>query len=497
MVRNQPTAADQLMLELINRARENPQKEADRLINGQLNEGVPLSNLITLNPKQPLAFNPQLMQSAYNHSQWMLDNNIFSHTGVNNSTSRERMTNAEYNFIAPWGSGENIAWKGTTGGLDFNQFVVDNYDNLFIDFNYPNRGHRVAILKDEFQEIGIANLQGIFTQNRINYNAVMTTQNFAYSANNGAFLTGVIYTDDVINDNFYTIGEGIGNIRVIAQDNSNRIYETLTWESGGYSLFLPSGDYRISFVGKLDQDPEDDLVITYVDIESENVKVDVATNNPFFATGFLTESDRIKASSIINENTSDEINTDRINSTDNLNPIDTTNEVNITDTVDNNIAYKSIGENNLNSNPLLNQSIYRLQNNERLGTYLYVGEEEANNIRQNFPQFRSEGLAFQVGFSPMDDLTPIYRFHNNNISGTYLFVGEEEANNIRQNFTNFQDEGIAFYVYSSNINLGNSIYRFQNLDFLGTYLFVGESEKNYIVQNFSNFALEGVAFNVG
>ncbi|MBL1209034.1 MAG: hypothetical protein FWJ34_04710 [Geminocystis sp. GBBB08] len=450
------------MLELINRARENPQAEADRLINGLLNEGVTLQNAITNIAKQPLTFNLYLNQSAENHSQWMLDNDIFSHTGINNSTSKQRMETAGYEFITPWASGENIAWKGTTRNLDFIQFTIDNYDNLFIDLNYPNRGHRVAILKDDFQEIGIASLEGIFTSNSINYNAVMTTQHFAYSGNNGAFLTGVIYNDSVINDDFYTIGEGIGNINIIAENvDSKQKYQTQNWSTGGYSLKLSSGTYNVSFIGNLDQDPQDDIISKLITINDQNIKLDIATDDPSYA--------------VSNNNSSSD------------NPTD-----NVTIPVNNSSDNVTINE----TDSLLNEPIYRFQNQNQLGTYLYTAEKEKTNIESNFFNFKLEGLAFFVGISTHDNLITIYRFHNNNIPGTYLYAGETEANNIRQNFTNFRDEGLAFYVYPAQSNQGDSIYRFQNINLPGTYLFVGETEKNNILTNYSNFILEGVAFKV-
>ena len=452
----EPTPYDQLMLELINRARENPNLEAQRLINGPLNEGVPSNLLITSTPKQPLAFNLSLIESAESHSEWMLANDVFSHTGVNNTSSQQRMAQAGYGFIPPWISAENIAWKGTTGDVDFTNFVIENYQNLFIDRNFPDRGHRVTILRDELQEIGIASVLGEFTDNNINYNAVMTTQDFAYSAKDGAFLTGVIYTDAIVDDDFYTIGEGIGDITITAtRIGTNITYETQNWQSGGYSLYLPTGSYNVSFLGNLDSDPQDDLVTTRIFINDQNIKVDLVTDDPQLITGNLSNSG-----------------------------INTTIEENITN-------------NDNNRDTLLRQPIYRLQNSQQQGTYIYVNEAEKDNILRNFPQFDLEGIAFNVSNTPDDDLTAIYRWRNLNIAGTYLYADTQESQNIETNFSSsFLNEGVAFYVYSADSNQGSPIYRFQNEDVSGTYLFAGENEKNNIIENFDNFQLEGVAFNV-
>lgn len=147
---------------------------------------------------------------------------------------------------------------------------------------------------------------------------------------------------------------------------------------------------------------------------------------------------------------------------------------------------------------LFNNPIYRFQNTDKIGTYLYVTQNERIDIRRNFPNFQEEGIAFKASIQPGDDLISLYRFENTQQPGTYLYVGENERKNIIQNFPNFVEQGLAFYVYDADANVGKDIYRFQNLDQLGTYLYVGETEKNNILanSNFSNFRLEGVAFEV-
>lgn len=144
----------------------------------------------------------------------------------------------------------------------------------------------------------------------------------------------------------------------------------------------------------------------------------------------------------------------------------------------------------------LNAPLYRFQNQNLPGTYLFAGLSERQNIMNNHPEFTEEGFAFRVGVVPEDDLITIYRFQNNSEPGTYLYVGESERQSILQNNQNFSEEGIAFYVYGADTNKGQDIYRFQNLTNPGTYLFVGEQERQYINQNFTNFKEEGVAFEV-
>ena len=145
----------------------------------------------------------------------------------------------------------------------------------------------------------------------------------------------------------------------------------------------------------------------------------------------------------------------------------------------------------------LDTAIYRFQNQAIPGTYIYVGEQERQNIKQNLPNFKEEGLAFKVATEEADNLIPIYRFQNQAIPGTYLFVGEEEKNNINRNFSNsFSEEGLAFYVYDGDEDRGTTLYRFQNTAKPGTYIFVADNERNNIINNFPDFVEEGAAFEV-
>ena len=233
----QPSAYEQYMLELINRARSNPNAEATLYGLTDLNQGLP-SGTITSDPKQPLAFNLLLIDSARLHSQWISDNNTFSHTGEGGSNPFHRMSAAGYNFTGSWGWGENIALQGTTGTPNVSQFIAEEHQNLFL-----SDGHRKNILNGSFREIGIGVIEDTFN----NYNAVITTQNFADSGSS-VFLTGVAFDDLVIDDYFYTIGEGISGIEVKAtRQSDNQIFTTNTMDAGGYQIALSTGNYNIEF----------------------------------------------------------------------------------------------------------------------------------------------------------------------------------------------------------------------------------------------------------
>jgi Ca2+-binding RTX toxin-like protein len=137
-------------------------------------------------------------------------------------------------------------------------------------------------MNGNFQEIGLSSLQGGFTPNSTTYNAVMTTQDFAYSSNRGPFITGVAYTDAVTDNDFYTVGEGLQGITVTAVDTANNAntFTTTTWSSGGYSLEVAAGaTYTVSFSGDFDEDNQTDTVNYQVTVAAENVKQDLVTDS--------------------------------------------------------------------------------------------------------------------------------------------------------------------------------------------------------------------------
>ena len=142
--------------------------------------------------------------------------------------------------------------------------------------------------------------------------------------------------------------------------------------------------------------------------------------------------------------------------------------------------------------------IYRFQSNITPGTYLYVGEAERNSINQNFADsFTEEGVAFGASFEAVDELIPLFRFQSIPRPGTYIYVGEQERNNINSdpNFSNiFTEEGIAFYVYGVGAAIETPFTRFQNSDLSGTYLYATGAEADSIRAGFPNFIEEGFAF---
>lgn len=233
-----PTADEQYMVELYNRARANPQATATQY-GTDLNEGPPITT-ITATPKQPLAINPYLMDSATQYGLYVLNTGaVLNHIGADGLYWTPRMVTAGYVFNSPSGAGENAAL--TWGNVyDMSSSLDAQFQGLYTDYGLYGRFHRMTMMDPNWKEMGSAILTGPYG----GANSLITVQDFAYSGTT-SFLTGVAYSDWTHN-NFYTPGEQLGGVTVTAIRNSDGAsFTTTTWGSGGYSLALPNGTYSV------------------------------------------------------------------------------------------------------------------------------------------------------------------------------------------------------------------------------------------------------------
>lgn len=236
----EPTALEQYVLELINRARDNPLAEAARL-GIDLNQGL-APGTISATSKAPLAMNARLNDAADTHGAWMIANDIFDHTGAGGSSPGQRMAAAGYVFSGSWSWGENIALR--SGSLAPGTAAAQ-HDQLF-----NSAGHRVNLLSDGFREIGLGLAQGPwdFGPPWGVQTASALTENFARSGSS-YFLLGVAF-DDGDGDAFYDPGEGLGGLTLSIQNMATRAVVTLaTWSAGGWQQALGGGSYEVTFSG--------------------------------------------------------------------------------------------------------------------------------------------------------------------------------------------------------------------------------------------------------
>lgn len=244
------SAEEQLIVELVNRARMDPADEVARL-------SEPLASGISSSPVQPLAVVKSLSDAADAHSQDMDDRNFFSHTNPDGDSPSDRAMDAGHGSRIV---GENIGWIGSTStSFDLQDRAEAHHENL-----WESDGHQANLMSGRWDEIGV----GYDHASHQGYNgSTFVTEMFGDRGQ--TYLTGVVI-EDADGDEFYDIGEGQGDVRITAWDDADT-YATATWDSGGYTLALPAGTYNVRFEGgDLDAPYE-----TTVTIGTQNVKLDV------------------------------------------------------------------------------------------------------------------------------------------------------------------------------------------------------------------------------
>ncbi|MBC7477951.1 MAG: hypothetical protein H7317_07630 [Pseudorhodobacter sp.] len=256
------SSAEQYLLELINRARLDPAAEAARYgiaLNAGLGGGA-----ISSAAKQVLAPSAQLEQAAVLHSQWLLDNDVFSHTGAGGSTPGARITAQGYTWFAV---AENIGYNSSSGPMTVEGSIATLYEGLF-----RSADHRVNTLNGTYSEVGVGAETGVF-QGR---NAVMLTEDFG-AWNTGHFLTGVAFAD-ANRDKFYGMGEGTSGVVFTSGATS-----ATTAPAGGYGLSAGNGG-AVAVTGH--QGAQDFSLM--VDMRPGNVKLDLVNGDTFRSSGSVT-----------------------------------------------------------------------------------------------------------------------------------------------------------------------------------------------------------------
>ena len=253
------TAQEQYMLELVNRARLDPEAE-------EVRTGDAVDSGVSTAPKQALAVDPILAAAADNHSADMLDRDFFAHTNPDGDGPTDRAQDEGWTGRGVW---ENISarWTSAQSVSDEQGWIDASHAGL-----WESDGHQFGMLQDSHTVAGISTDWGEWSYPGSTFpTALVVTEKF--SNDDQTYLTGVVI-DDADNDDFYDIGEGQGGVHVTAWQGED-VYTTSTWDSGGYSLALDSGVYNVRFEGG-DLETVYETVVT---IGNENEKLDVFEND--------------------------------------------------------------------------------------------------------------------------------------------------------------------------------------------------------------------------
>lgn len=264
------SAAEQYLLELVNRARLDPAGEAARYgiaLNKDLAPGT-----ISAAAKQVLAPNEKLETAATAHSLWMLENDVFSHgepVGKAPGTDPSKRIAAQGYVASNWG--ENLAVDASTGSISVEGSIAKMHQDLFL-----SEGHRLNLMNGSFREVGIGAEVGVFTQAGKNYNAAMLTEDFG-TTGAARFVTGVCYADRN-SDKFYSMGEGISGVTFTIGTAKG-----VSAAAGGYSVSTGSNAATVvngASAGVVFQ--------AVVDMSRGNVKLDLVGDVRFMSSGTIT-----------------------------------------------------------------------------------------------------------------------------------------------------------------------------------------------------------------
>lgn len=226
------------LLELVNRARANPAAEAIRT-GVDLTADLTAGELANLEPSEPLALNGPLTLASRQHSFDMYNRDFFDHVNPDGDRAQERADANGYDGSA----GENIA----AGYDDIDEAHVAWLDSV---------GHRKNVLSlwesfsqnFHYDEIGV----GFYFPGSSGSSTYHTyfTQVFGYSGRPPrTYILGVVY-DDANSNEFYSIGEGRGSVRVDVTDIDSGVLvgSYTTDQAGNYQIEVDGGDYYVTFV---------------------------------------------------------------------------------------------------------------------------------------------------------------------------------------------------------------------------------------------------------
>ncbi len=223
----EPTPEETLIVELMNRFRANPSAEADLIAPpGKSGGGVDWKmfrdEMKALKPMPPVVFNLDLLDASRKHSYYMIHNGlthdeVAGKVGFYGASPGDRI---KLSGFKGGGWAEN-AFAGSGGPLDsHNGFLVDA--GAGPGGMQPERGHRKNMIAG-YREVGPG---GVPTGRGLS-----VTHDFG--SRDVRMAGGVVYID-ANGNNFYDLGEGLGQVTVGSSDGA----AVTTWKSGAYELDL-------------------------------------------------------------------------------------------------------------------------------------------------------------------------------------------------------------------------------------------------------------------
>ena len=298
----EPSPAEILSVELVNRARSDAMAEALRLRNDDDPQvlsaiaefDVDLDELeaqfATLDPEvQPLAINKRLTAAARLHNEDMLSNVFQGHTSSSNPPPPHQPgdgpgARASYQGYRWQQLGENVFAYAFSVWYNHAGFNIDWGPGTWHGMQDPP-GHRLAIHEPLYREVGVGMLEDSATSNGQSVGPLLSTQKFSRQLDaDHPFIVGVTFMD-LDETGFYAEGEGLGGVRVDVEGAS---FYSISSEHGAFAVPVSGdGTYTVTF------SKPGYLTVTQAVtvVNGQNVKVDyLAETDP--NAGWVTDLSR-------------------------------------------------------------------------------------------------------------------------------------------------------------------------------------------------------------
>lgn len=285
-----PTAAEQLFIYEVNRARNDP--AAYKIANTitWMPADWPGSASYPATSAPPLAINENLVNSARSHSIEMAANGYFDHkSAITNDWPNKMALDAGYPLDPSWPPNDNyiegIAAQSNTPGPSSISAPAGVYQ-LIHDDTVTSLGHRLQMLamtssNRQFREVGVGYAVGL-SYSTLASGAYWTFHTgYRGSAADTPFLTGVVYNDANTNGR-YDLGEGLGGITV--STTGAMTTSTTTNSQGGWAIRLTSvGSFTVTANGGSFSGTS----AVNVTVGSDNVEVDFRSGVNGGQVGFV------------------------------------------------------------------------------------------------------------------------------------------------------------------------------------------------------------------
>lgn len=281
-----PDGNEQQLLWLMNRARSNPAKEGDWLLNTghpavesairyyNVDKSVLRREFNGIAATPPVAFDVRLYTAAKNHSDDLIRRNSQDH-----DRQFLRVRNAGFLYKNARGNVYSYGKDAVHAHAGFNIDWGPGTD----DGMQAERGHRKAIMSTEkiYTNVGLAVVSE--TNPTTQVGPFVITGNYCSTYEDPAtnhynrFMVGTVWNDRNNNDQ-YDPGEGIAGVKVTPETGP---YYAVTSNSGGYAIpMMTPGSYEVTFSGEKLSIP----LQRFITLSSQSVPLDVVHDNALVIT---------------------------------------------------------------------------------------------------------------------------------------------------------------------------------------------------------------------